>query len=154
MTVLTTLCYLRKNNETLMLHRVKKDKDIHKGKWNGLGGKFLPGETPEACVKREVLEESGYSIQSPHLHGVLTFPKFKNNEDWIAFVYTCTEFSGTQTDCDEGFLSWIADSDLFSLKLWEGDPIFLDWIYSGKPFFSGSFSYESHRLISHSVTFY
>lgn len=154
MTVLTTLCYLRKNKKTLMLHRIKKDKDIHKGKWNGLGGKFLPGETPEACVKREVFEESGLCISKPKLHGILTFPKFKNNEDWIAFVFTCSEFTGEQTECDEGVLEWIPDSELNSLSLWEGDPIFLDWIYSGKPLFSAEFTYKDHALVSHSVTFY
>lgn len=154
MTILTTLCYLRKDNATLMLHRIKKDKDIHKGKWNGLGGKFLPGETPEACVKREVFEESGFTIQDPALHGVLTFPSFKNNEDWVAFVYTCDTFSGTQTECDEGVLEWIPDTKLTTLPLWQGDPLFIDWIYSGKPFFSGQFCYDGQVLTSHSVTFY
>jgi 8-oxo-dGTP diphosphatase len=154
MTVLTTLCYLRRDKHTLMLHRVKKDKDIHQGKWNGLGGKFLPGETPEECVKREIYEESGYTLHTAKLHGVLTFPNFKNNEDWIAYIYTSSDFSGTQTECDEGALEWIPDDTVPSLKLWEGDPIFLDWIYSNKPFFSGKFCYENKQLTFHSVTFY
>jgi 8-oxo-dGTP diphosphatase len=37
---LATLCYIRHNGKTLMLHRIKKENDMHKGKWNGLGGKF------------------------------------------------------------------------------------------------------------------
>jgi 8-oxo-dGTP diphosphatase len=37
---LSTLCYIRQNNKTLMMHRIKKENDMHKGKWNGLGGKF------------------------------------------------------------------------------------------------------------------
>jgi len=46
---LATLCYVqdKKTNSTLMLHRVKKENDYHRGKWNGLGGKFEPGESPE-----------------------------------------------------------------------------------------------------------
>ena len=74
---LATLCYIRQNNKTLMLHRVKKKNDIHQDKWNGLGGKFLPGETPEECVVREVKEESGLHIIKPELKGILTFPEFR-----------------------------------------------------------------------------
>ncbi len=57
-----TLCYVRSGGKTLMLHRIKKPNDMHAGKWNGLGGKFEPGESPEDCVVREVREESGLSI--------------------------------------------------------------------------------------------
>ena len=60
-------------------HRNKKVNDIHEGKWNGLGGKFEAGETPEECVIREVHEESGLSIRNPKLCGLLLFPKFKGN---------------------------------------------------------------------------
>ena len=62
---LATLCYIKKNQKTLMLHRIKKQNDIHEGKWNGLGGKFEFGETPEECVIREVKEESGIEITNP-----------------------------------------------------------------------------------------
>lgn len=154
MSVLSSLCYLRKDSQTLMLHRIKKDKDIHEGKWNGLGGKFEPSETPEECVKREVLEESGYTISSPTLHGVMTFPNFKDNQDWLVFVYSCESFTGTQHDCDEGVLEWIDDAQITTLKLWEGDPLFLEWIYSKKPFFSARFCYVDKKLDSHNVTFY
>jgi len=52
------------NKESLSLvHGNKKIKGIHEGKWNGLGGKFEARETPEDSVIREVLEESGLSIQ-------------------------------------------------------------------------------------------
>jgi len=57
---LATLCYItnKKNNSTLMIHRVKKENDYHRGKWNGLGGKFEQGESPEDCAIREIKEES------------------------------------------------------------------------------------------------
>ena len=45
-----------------MIHRVKKDNDMHEGKWNGLGGKMISGESPEECAKREILEESGLVV--------------------------------------------------------------------------------------------
>lgn len=63
---LTTLCYIKDNNKTLMLHRIKKQNDIHEGKWNGLGGHIEQGETPEECVIREVYEESGLTLKNPN----------------------------------------------------------------------------------------
>jgi len=151
--ILSTLCYLKQGGKTLMMHRIKKDQDIHQGKWNGLGGKFLSGESPEECVIREVEEESGLRIQNPKLHGFLTFPNFKAGQDWQMFLYTASEFTGTVKDCDEGHLEWVEDSKLKSLPLWEGDTLFLDWLKQDK-FFTGKFVYENKKLISHSVCFY
>jgi 8-oxo-dGTP diphosphatase len=135
-----------------MLHRIKKDADIHEGKWNGLGGKFNAGESPEECVIREVFEESGLTIQNPKLCGFMTFPGFKDDVDWYVFVYTAVEFSGTLIDSDEGTLEWIEDSKITSLPLWEGDPIFLKWIEEGK-FFSAKFVYKNKKLVSHNAAF-
>ena len=151
--IMSTLCYVKQGAETLMLHRIKKDHDIHKGKWNGLGGKFLPGESPDECVIREVREESGFTVKNPKLKGFLTFPNFKEGEDWQMFIFTATEFSGNQIECDEGKLEWIADEKLKDLPLWEGDYLFLEWLKQDR-FFAGKFSYENKKLISHSVLFY
>tara|TARA_Y100000591_G_C21795645_1_gene679184 strand:- start:479 stop:937 length:459 start_codon:yes stop_codon:yes gene_type:complete len=150
---LGTLCYLTDGNSTLMLHRVKKKNDIHKNKWNGLGGKLNSGETPEECVVREIKEESGLDIKNPNLKGILTFPKFDNINDWIVFLYTCNEYSGELIDCDEGTLKWIKNSELMKLNLWEGDKIFMKWL-DNKPFFSGKFIYKNGILVKHNVVFY
>ncbi len=109
-----------------MVHRNKKVNDIHEGKWNGLGGKFEAGETPEECITREVLEESGLVIQNPRLHGLLVFTNFKGN-DWYVFVYTATQFTGELIDSPEGKLKWIPDEQLTSLNLWESDHIFFQF---------------------------
>src|SRR3989304_598086 len=122
MIILATLCYVKRDGLTLMVYRNKKPNDIRAGKWNGLGGKFEAGETPEECVRREVREESGLTIQNPRLHGLLMFPKFKG-DDWYVFVFTASEFSGEMIDSPEGKLEWIEDSQLTSLNLWESDPM-------------------------------
>ena len=75
--LLATLCYVKRDGNTLMVYRNKKPNDIHEGKWNGLGGKFEAGETPEECVIREIHEESGLSIQNPNLCGLLMFPQIQ-----------------------------------------------------------------------------
>jgi 8-oxo-dGTP diphosphatase len=150
---ISTLCYIKQNNQTLMLHRIKKENDIHKNKWNGLGGKLEPGESPEECVKREVFEESGLIIESPNLHGVITFPKFDGIDDWIVFVYTANNFDGNLIECDEGKLDWVSDDQLLNLNLWEGDKIFIPWLTQNK-FFSAKFIYEKKKLINYDVIFY
>lgn len=151
--IIATLCYVKRGGKTLMMHRVKKKNDIHEGKWNGLGGKLIPGETPEECVVREVREESGLRLSNPRLRGVLTFPGFDGENDWLVFVYMATRFTGRLRNSREGNLFWIADRQVPRLNLWEGDRIFLKWL-NGKKFFSGKFIYRQGRFKSHGVVFY
>jgi 8-oxo-dGTP diphosphatase len=136
-----------------MIHRVKKPNDMHQGKWNGLGGKLEPGESPEDCVRREVEEESGLLVKKMWLKGFLSFPGFSNDEDWYAFVFVVPEFEGQIIESLEGVLKWIDNSDLFQLNLWEGDRIFLPWL--DRPgIFSGKFVYRDRTLVNHSVSYY
>lgn len=151
--ILATLCYIKHNGKTLMVHRNKKPNDIHEGKWNGLGGKFEAGETPEECIKREVEEEAGLLIRNPFLHGLLMFPKFKGN-DWYVFVFTAHEFKGELLESSpEGKLEWIDDDKLTDLNLWESDHIFLPWLTAGK-FFSARFEYDGDVMQGYDVTFH
>lgn len=152
-TITATLCYVRSGGKTLMMHRNKKPGDVHKGKWNGLGGKLDSGESPEECVIREVREESGLEIAAPRLHGILTFPAFKPGEDWLVFVYTASRHTGILGTCAEGDLEWVTAERLAALPLWEGDQIFLPWLEQER-FFSGKFNYVDGRLESHLVSFY
>jgi 8-oxo-dGTP diphosphatase len=147
------LCYLKKDGQTLMIHRVKKQNDVHEGKWNGLGGKLEQGETPEECAIREIREESGLIARNPRLKGLLTFPAFAKGEDWYAFVFVVREFEGELIESPEGNLQWIDDERLFQLNLWEGDFIFLPWL-ERPGFFSAKFVYQDGRLTSHQVVFH
>ena len=152
---LATLCYImdKKNNSTLMLHRIKKENDYHQGKWNGLGGKLNQGESPEECAIREIKEESGLIVKNPLLKGFITFPNFDGVDDWYVFVFTIDEFEGRLIDSPEGKLASIPSEKLTSLNLWEGDKIFLDWIFKEK-IFSAKFNYEKGNFIDYSVNFY
>ena len=135
-----------------LVHRNKKVNDIHEGKWNGLGGKFEAGETPEECVIREVLEESGLLIRNPKLSGLLMFPKFKGN-DWYVFVFDASEFSGELIDSPEGKLEWIPDGKVLDLNLWQSDHIFMPWISEGQ-FFSAKFEYQGDQMQGYDVAFH
>jgi len=150
---LATLCYIRHNNQTLMLHRIKKENDMHAGKWNGLGGKFEPGESPEECAIREMQEESGLLVTNPRLHGVITFPNFAGNDDWYAFLFSATEFTGELIDSPEGVLEWIDNDKVLDLNLWPGDRIFIPWLEQDA-FFSAKFVYIDNELETYEVEFY
>jgi 8-oxo-dGTP diphosphatase len=152
---LATLCYVmdKKNNKTLMIHRVKKKDDYHQGKWNGLGGKFDKGESPEDCAIREVYEESGLKIKNPRMHGFITFPNFDGVYDWYVFIFTSDEFEGNIIDSKEGNLEWIPNNKLMDLNLWDGDKIFMEWLFQEK-FFSAKFNYHEGKFVDYTVIFY
>jgi 8-oxo-dGTP diphosphatase len=156
---LATLCYVRHEGHTLMVHRIKKPQDMHLGKWNGLGGKLEAGESPEECAIREIAEESGLVVTDPQLRGILTFPAFDDIEDWYCFVFVATQFAGEDglehrlIESAEGTLRWVPDSELLSLNLWEGDRIFIPWL-DQPGIFSAKFTYEHGKLIGHQVVFY
>ena len=143
---LSVLCYIQRNGKTLMLHRIKKEKDIHHGKWNGLGSKMEPNESPENAVEREVLEESGLVIEDPQLKGVITYPQTNNDEEWIVFVFTANKFTGKLIECNEGNLEWIKDSKVKDLYMWKGDYLFLP-LLKKKGFFSGKITYDKENIV-------
>jgi len=151
---LGTLCYIEKNNKYLMLHRTKKQNDIHKDLYIGLGGKFETGESPEDCVIREVFEESGLSIKNPKLRGILTFPSFSNDEDWYVFLFVATDYTGELQPCQEGELVWIDKNKLDELPMHEGDRHFLKWIEKQNGVFSAKFSYDNGVIKDYQVAFY
>ena len=142
----TTLCYIERGDEYLMLHRVKKENDINRDKWIGLGGKFKEDESPEECLLREVYEESGLRLTSWRYRGIVTFLNTKCSSEYM-HLFTADGFEGTVGPCDEGELEWIKKSELMKLTLWEGDRIFLRLLDSNEPFFSLKLSYDGDELI-------
>ena len=151
---LGTLCYVEKDNQYLMLHRTKKENDMHKNLWVGLGGKLEAGESPEDCVIREVFEESGLLITNPKLRGILTFPAFFNQEDWYVFLFVATEFTGEIQPCEEGELVWVQKDKLCDLPMHEGDKYFLRWIDEYNGVFSAKHIYEYGVLKESQLTIY
>jgi 8-oxo-dGTP diphosphatase len=149
---LATLCYVRQGGRTLMLHRTREG-DYHRGKYNGLGGKLGPGESPEECMQREVFEESGLKPTRWTLRGFITFPAFDGVNDWYVWLYTIEAFTGELRPSPEGELCWVDDAALGGLELWEGDRIFLPWLRESK-LFSAKFVYENGIFKGYEVKFY
>jgi 8-oxo-dGTP diphosphatase len=69
-----TICFCLCEDQVLMLHRRKQP---NQGRWNGVGGKLSPGETPRAGVGREVFEETGIDLEAAEsltYAGIVTWP--------------------------------------------------------------------------------
>lgn len=139
---LTTLCYIEKDNQYLMMHRVSKENDINKDKWIGVGGHFEEGESPEECLLREVLEETGLTLTGWRFRGLITFCTENYPTEYMC-LYTADEFSGELSDCKEGILKWIDKEQIGRLNLWEGDRLFLELLRREEPFFSLKLCYRS-----------
>lgn len=142
----TTLCYIEKDDQYLMLHRIKKKNDLNHDKWIGIGGKFEEDESPEDCLLREVREETGLSITSWQYRGIVTFVSNEYEGEHM-HLFTANGFSGELQECDEGVLEWIDKEAVASLPSWEGDQIFLDLINQEVPFFSLKLVYHGNTLV-------
>ena len=143
----TSLCYIERGRDYLMLHRVKKVADENKDKWIGIGGKFEEGESPEDCVLREVREETGLRLLSWRYRAIVTFVSDEWGTEYM-HLFTSDSFDGEIKDCDEGVLEWIDREKLLSLPIWEGDKIFLRLLDSDEPFFSLKLCYTGDKLVS------
>ena len=145
----STLCYLENDRgEYLMLHRVKKKKDVNQDKWIGVGGKFEGDESPDECLLREVREETGVTLTSWKFRGVVTFLTDGGWEGEYMYLFTANGWEGEfVTECVEGDLKWVAKEEVPNLPIWEGDKIFLKLLAEEHPPFLLTLEYAGDRLI-------
>ena len=125
--VRTTLVYVEQDGKYLMLYRNKKKQDLNEGKWVGVGGHLEGNESPAACMKREVYEETGLTVTGYRYYGKVYFLNSKYPAE-VMYLYKVTGFEGDVKECNEGELSWIPIEDVPNLPLWDGDRIFLPLI--------------------------
>ena len=142
----TTLCYIEQDNKYLMMHRIKKEHDLNKDKWVGVGGHLEQGESPEQCLLREVKEETGLTLISWKFCGIVTFTCDSWDMTEYMYLYKGFEFEGDLQTCDEGTLEWIDKKDIYSLPIWEGDKIFFRLMDEQEEFFSLKLSYKGDAL--------
>ena len=148
---LTTLCYVERDGCWLMMHRVKKDADENAGKWIGIGGHLEADESPEECIRREALEETGLRLKELRLRGIITFilPAWGNE---LTFLYTARADGTVLSECGEGVLRWVPVPEVSGLPLWEGDKVFLPLLRTRQDVFSLKLVYDAAgNLLSHTL---
>lgn len=141
----TTLCYVEQDGNYLMMHRIKKKNDLNEHKWVGIGGHAEEEESPEDCLLREAMEETGLRLTSYRFRGLVTFVSDKWGTEYMC-LYTADGFEGDLIDCDEGTLEWVPKTAVGELNLWVGDLIFFRLLEEEVPFFSLKLCYEGDRL--------
>lgn len=146
----TTLCYIEKDGCFLMLYRNKKKNDLNEGKWVGIGGKQIPGESIEECLLREIKEECNLKLDSYTFRGLVHFVSDRW-EDEEMYLYTAETHDQLAMENDEGEMRWIPVEEVPTLPLWEGDRIFFDLIARNAPEFELLLRYEGDTLVEHSV---
>lgn len=147
---MSTLCYIEKDGNYLMLHRTVKKNDVNKDKWIGVGGHFEARESPEECLLREVWEETGYRLTSYRYRGIVTFVYGEDITEYMS-LYTADGFEGEGHDCDEGVLEWVDKKAIFDLNLWEGDKIFFHLLEEEGEFFSLKLVYDQESVLRYAA---
>ena len=142
----TTLCYILRDGQCLMLHRTKKENDLNRDKWIGIGGKFEDGESPEECLLREVREETGFTLTNYRYRGIITFV----SEGWpteYIHLFTADGWTGEMRECDEGDLAWVPKAEVPNLPIWEGDRVCFRLLAENRPFFSLKMCYQGDTMV-------
>ena len=147
---LSTLCYIEQDGKYLMLHRTVKKNDVNKDKWIGVGGHFEHGESPEACLLREVNAETGYTLTSWKYRGIVTFVYGEDTVEYMS-LYTADGFTGEPIECDEGELEWVDKKNIPALELWEGDKIFFRLLDMEREFFSLKLVYNRSDVLQYAA---
>jgi 8-oxo-dGTP diphosphatase len=148
----TTLCYIKKDDKYLLLHRTKKKDDPNEGKWIGVGGHIEEGESPEECLLREVKEETNLTLTSYRYRALITFVS-DIYETENMYLYTADSFEGElDYTCDEGELEWISKDVILNLPMWEGDREFLPLIMAETTkFFTMELIYKGNKLVESKI---
>ena len=136
--------------KTLLVHRIKREDDLHFGKYNGLGGKMEPGEDIVTCIRREILEEAGIICEDITLRGTINWHGFgARGEDWFGFIFLVQKFSGEPCSTNnEGDLIWKDVAELHTLPMWDGDRYFLPLVFDNDPkVFHGHMPYKNGKPV-------
>ncbi len=150
---IATVCYLRDQDKTLFLYRNKKKEDATKGTFIGIGGKINPGESLEACVRREFVEETGLTLLDPQFQGMALFEN-GDESTWLVAIYVARHYTGTLRTTDEGELQWVDNDRIPRLNMLEGDRLFFPYLFKPE-IFTATFRYridgEQKRLVDHQI---
>jgi 8-oxo-dGTP diphosphatase len=142
---LSSLCYLERNEELLLLQR---NKEPFSGFWTAPGGKLEAGEDPRQAVIREIREETGFILMNPHLQVITSETGSDLNYNWLLFIFRCTEFSGALQKCNEGILQWIPKQQVNDLNIPDVDRRLLPFIFDNHQRYFMRLEYDAQHQVS------
>lgn len=147
--VATTIVFLR-DEDTILL--AMKKRGFGMGRWNGVGGKLEPGETSEACAKRETLEEIGVRALTLTKVAEMTFHEFHEGIPSIvrSDVYICNQWQGEPTETEEMAPQWFSDEKLPLDTMWPDDALWLPRVLLGEKL-RCSFTFDANDTIVEST---
>jgi len=125
-----------------------KKRDFGKGRWNGFGGKVLPGETIQEAARREALEEGGIVIDNMEKMGVIQFA-FENKvqlkeletKQVEVHIFHVKSFSGSLVETEEMKPQWFHIDEVPYHEMWPDDKYWLPLFLAGKKF-TGRFLFD------------
>ena len=84
-----------------------------KTKFGLAGGKVEPDETPRAAAIREAYEETGVRVSDCIFLYYRDAPRDRpEGEDFHAYCYLATEWTGTPQSSEEGEVAWLTEAEL------------------------------------------
>jgi len=142
---------LTRGSQLLMLHRRFPP---NQNEWNGVGGRLEPGETPVACIQREVREETGFIIRVYHYGGIVTWRGYSFTDTPMPpaglYLFTADAPEGEPAPCSEGELAWKPlDWVLTAPGVVDNIPLFLPAVLAGAPPQEYHFEYRLETLRGH-----
>lgn len=137
-----TLCFIQRDEEVLL---IKKKRGLGKGKVNGPGGKFDPGETAVQCAIRETQEELGVTPIDPQHRGIILF-QFTNGYSIEAHLYHASKHEGEAIETDEAVPLWTSLDEIPYRKMWADDVLWLPHFLNGKTI-SGEFLFDEEEML-------
>lgn len=144
-----TVGYIQDKDKYLFLFRNKKEQDINKGKWIGIGGRIEENETPDACMDRETFEETGYTVLEKKLYGQVIYKQVDGYVEHM-YVYLITKVEGERkSECNEGEFGWMTMEEFLAAPHWEGDELWLRKVLRGETFGVLENVYDGNTLISY-----
>lgn len=130
-----TLCVLVHEGQVLL---ALKKRGFGAGKWTGVGGKPLPGESIEAAARRETHEEIGVTVSRMEQVATLNFyfPHLPIASDWNqqAHVYLVHAWMGDPDESDEVAPRWFERDALPYAAMWDDARFWLPRALSGERF--------------------
>ncbi|NXD21381.1 8ODP triphosphatase, partial [Spelaeornis formosus] len=128
-----------------------KKRGFGAGLWNGFGGKVQPGESIEEAARRELLEESGLTVDTLQKMGQITFEFVGNSELMDVHIFRADDFHGEPTESEEMRPQWFQLNEVPFHRMWPDDSYWFPLVLQRK-LFRGYFKFQGQdTILEHSL---